>query len=256
MTKQNLFSQLNLPCEGYSLAHCDWSGLQKERQLGQLSFFDISIYGVPVAIFGMIYMMLFAPCLLPGKKSERRSIGWWSCAQSDWPIFCLYTTITIANAPTWIVGRKREWLHGWLASIIVIPRSWEICRRCWFERTRWSLPCISAVNASLTYPLACFLHERQHTLLVPLEQLILTNVQTFFWRATLVDVVINLPRHLFLHWAGMCPHFRRGSLTISAIGPEFVIAEHDILFFTGVTDHIKSLADTFNFYPITHEHEE
>lgn len=40
-----------------------------------MGFFDISTYGVPVAIFGMIYMMIFAPVLLPGKTNERRTTG-------------------------------------------------------------------------------------------------------------------------------------------------------------------------------------
>lgn len=40
-----------------------------------MGFFDISIYGVPVAISGMIYMIIFAPILLPGGSVEEPSSG-------------------------------------------------------------------------------------------------------------------------------------------------------------------------------------
>lgn len=51
------------------------AGQQEKEGRGVMGFFDISLYGVPVAIFGMIYMMLFAPLLLPGKANERRTSG-------------------------------------------------------------------------------------------------------------------------------------------------------------------------------------
>lgn len=36
-----------------------------------IGIFDISVYGIPVALTGCIYIVLFAPRLLPGKAKTR-----------------------------------------------------------------------------------------------------------------------------------------------------------------------------------------
>eukprot|EP00210_Caulerpa_lentillifera_P002468 g2366.t1 len=49
---------------------------------------------------------------------------------------------------------------------------------------------------------------------------------------------------------------RRGQNMISAIGPEFVIAAHDILYFTGIMSSLQTIADLYNLRPLTDETEE
>jgi di/tricarboxylate transporter len=54
-----------------------------------LQLFDLTPYGVPVAIIGTIYIVIFAPRLLPG-KAKRPSHG---CAQkvlSNWHMLRLH----------------------------------------------------------------------------------------------------------------------------------------------------------------------
>jgi hypothetical protein len=36
-----------------------------------IGIFDLSPYGVPVALMGIIYIVLFAPKILPGKAKKR-----------------------------------------------------------------------------------------------------------------------------------------------------------------------------------------
>lgn len=43
---------------------------------------------------------------------------------------------------------------------------------------------------------------------------------------------------------------------ISAIGPEFVIAAHDILYFTGIMSSLQTIADLYELRPLTDETEE
>jgi len=42
----------------------------KNPDVEKPEFFDISSYGVPVAIFGMLYMFIFSRFLLPGDKDK------------------------------------------------------------------------------------------------------------------------------------------------------------------------------------------
>ncbi|GMH35609.1 hypothetical protein BSKO_03477 [Bryopsis sp. KO-2023] len=138
------------------------AGQQEERGFGKPGFFDISKYGVPVAISGMIYMMIFAPLLLPGKSNERRSAD---------------------SASNFMVGLQ-------------VPSHSQVVGKC-----------VEAAG------------------LRGLDGLFLASV-------------------------------RRGNLTLSAVGRDFVIQAHDILFFTGVIDNVQSLADAYDLRPITDEHEE
>jgi di/tricarboxylate transporter len=47
-------------------------GLYQVRYPDQppIGLFDLSIYGIPVAMIGAAYMLLFSPCLLPGSKKQ------------------------------------------------------------------------------------------------------------------------------------------------------------------------------------------
>ena len=51
------------------------AGKQKEAFPGDqpIGLFALSPYGVPVALTGIIYIIIFAPQVLPGKAKKRRS---------------------------------------------------------------------------------------------------------------------------------------------------------------------------------------
>eukprot|EP00803_Ostreobium_quekettii_P006321 evm.model.scf_164.7 EVM.evm.TU.scf_164.7 scf_164:94260-120106(+) len=138
------------------------AGQQEDAGEGRPGFFDIGKYGVPVAIWGLIYMVVFAPVLLPGRSKGRQNPN----IQSSFLVGLQVPTGSRAAGKT-------------------------------------------VADAGLR----------------GLEGLFLASV-------------------------------RRGPMTLSAVGPEFVVAEHDILFFAGVMDNVQSVAEEYNLRPITDEYDE
>ena len=45
------------------------AGLLEEEYGIEISLFDITAYGVPVALMGIAYLIIFGPMLLPGRRS-------------------------------------------------------------------------------------------------------------------------------------------------------------------------------------------
>eukprot|EP01025_Chloroclados_australasicus_P010269 TRINITY_DN140_c1_g1_i2.p1 TRINITY_DN140_c1_g1~~TRINITY_DN140_c1_g1_i2.p1 ORF type:complete len:897 (-),score=140.21 TRINITY_DN140_c1_g1_i2:813-3503(-) len=145
------------------------AGLQADRfPESKIGLFDLSIYGVPVMLWGLIYIVLFSPFLLPGGRSKKR-----------------------------------------------------------MRRSSTEMPGVANFMLGLQVPASSSVANKtiESAGLRGLDGLYLASV-------------------------------KRDGTVFHAVGPEFVLAAWDVLYFTGMLDKVQELANYFNLIPITDEDED